>query len=420
MRKSPAYVIVVALMVAIASTIAYAQLSYTPPSFAPKQVVPSATFNSLFSTIDSEALNRTAGVMAGWLRFSPDNSHDIGQDASSNRPRDLFLGRNAAIGGALTVTGASTFAAIGATNGTFSGTLGVTGASTLAALSATTGSFSSTLAVTGATTLSSTLGVSGSSTLAALSATTGSFSSTLAVTGAATLSSTLSVSGASTLAALSATTGTFSSTLGVTGATTLSSTLSVAGASTLAGLSATDLRVSGNVPSIRITENDQATDNKQWQMAVSGSVFGLYVINDAESAGAEAVTFTRSTTTPVLMTIKTALMLTKSRNITTANGEQTIALNADDYLLRVSTGGTGTADTIIGFSGGVAGREIKVCMVSSTTNGDLQIGLNDASASASDRILRYDGSTGESTMNGLGACYQFIYDGTSSAWRSVT
>lgn len=63
--------------------------------------------------------------------------------------------------------------AIGAGNATFNGTLSVTGASTIAALSATTGAFSSTLSVTGA------------STLAAISGTSATLSGNLSVTGTA-------------------------------------------------------------------------------------------------------------------------------------------------------------------------------------------------------------------------------------------
>jgi hypothetical protein len=61
---------------------------------------------------------------------------------------------NVTVGGTLGVTGTTTLAAVGATNGTFSGTLGVTGAATL----------SSTLGVTGNVTLSANLTGAGAGT----------------------------------------------------------------------------------------------------------------------------------------------------------------------------------------------------------------------------------------------------------------
>jgi hypothetical protein len=150
---------------------ATAQVTGPPHVFVAGTVASPDEVNLNFSTIYAAACNRGGCTMTGNLLFSADNTIDIGA-SGANRPRDLFLGRNAAIGGTLGVTGAATL----------SNTLTVAGTSTLGALSATTGTFSSTL------------GVSGASTLAALSATTGSFSSTLAAT---TL--TLSNTGASAL-----------------------------------------------------------------------------------------------------------------------------------------------------------------------------------------------------------------------------
>lgn len=60
--------------------------------------------NSNFATLAATALNRTGGTMTGNLLFSADNTKDIGASGAT-RPRDFFLGRNAAIAG--TVTAAS-------------------------------------------------------------------------------------------------------------------------------------------------------------------------------------------------------------------------------------------------------------------------------------------------------------------------
>jgi len=42
-------------------------------------------------------------ITAGTMRFATDNTYDIGVSASTFRPRDLFLGRNLAVGGTVTV-----------------------------------------------------------------------------------------------------------------------------------------------------------------------------------------------------------------------------------------------------------------------------------------------------------------------------
>jgi hypothetical protein len=69
---------------------------------------------------DARYLQLTGGTLTGNLLFSADNTRDIGASGAT-RPRDLFLGRNATIGGTLGVTGATTLAGLGATTITASG-----------------------------------------------------------------------------------------------------------------------------------------------------------------------------------------------------------------------------------------------------------------------------------------------------------
>jgi hypothetical protein len=64
----------------------------------------------------------TAGVTSSnTLLFTADNTHDIGASGAT-RPRDLFLGRNATIGGTLGVTGATTLTSLHATGAVRFGT----------------------------------------------------------------------------------------------------------------------------------------------------------------------------------------------------------------------------------------------------------------------------------------------------------
>ena len=81
----------------------------------------SANGNVTLGDASADAINFSGRVNTTIL-WNTDNLVDLGA-SGANRPRDLFLGRNAAIGGTLSVTGASTLAALSATTGSFSSTL---------------------------------------------------------------------------------------------------------------------------------------------------------------------------------------------------------------------------------------------------------------------------------------------------------
>jgi fibronectin-binding autotransporter adhesin len=329
--------------------------------------------------------------MLGNLTWAPDGVGSIGASGTS-RPEDIHGKDDVFVEDALSVSGASSFAAIGATNATLSGTLGVSGASTLAGLSATTGSFSSTLGVTGAT------------TLAGLSAITGSFSSTLGVTGAATFGSTLGGTGASTLAAVSATTGTFSSTLGVTGLATL----------TGGATSASDIRISAAAPNFRLTETDQALDTKQWLVRSSSSVLELLAVNDAESSGTQAITITRSTTTPQLTTISTAIAFQNTITASTLSGGENhnYAPTGIGTAVMVRVAGNAISPSkITGITSGVAGRELDFC----NTDTDLwSFKPEDSDSTSTNRIA---GELSSEYVVNPETCATVKYDGISNRWR---
>jgi hypothetical protein len=101
------------LVLAIAAPAA-AQVTGPPFVFTAGTVINPDEMNLNFSTIYAAACNRGGCTMTGSLLFSADNTLDIGASGAT-RPRDLFLGRNAALGGTLAVTGASTFAALSGT-----------------------------------------------------------------------------------------------------------------------------------------------------------------------------------------------------------------------------------------------------------------------------------------------------------------
>jgi len=92
--------------------------------------------NSNFSTLGTQALNRTGGTMTGHLLFT-DATYDIGASGAT-RPRDYFgsrdltIGRNASIGGTLGVTGATT---LGVTTFTANSSLTKSGGATFSVTS---------------------------------------------------------------------------------------------------------------------------------------------------------------------------------------------------------------------------------------------------------------------------------------------
>ena len=91
----------------------------------------SANGNVTLGDASGDTINFSGRVNTTIL-WTTDNLVDMGA-SGANRPRDFNLARNAAIGGTLGVTGASTLAALSATTGSFSSTLGVTGAATFGA-----------------------------------------------------------------------------------------------------------------------------------------------------------------------------------------------------------------------------------------------------------------------------------------------
>lgn len=83
------------------------------------QIVANGIYTAVYDGTQYQLLNPTQGIvnrnsvitgalsLAGNLTWATDNTYDIGA-SGANRARDLFLGRNAAIGGTLGVTGATT------------------------------------------------------------------------------------------------------------------------------------------------------------------------------------------------------------------------------------------------------------------------------------------------------------------------
>jgi hypothetical protein len=229
----------------------------------------------------------------------------------------------------LTSSGASTLNSLGVTNNaTVGGTLGVTGASTLAALSATNVTASGTLGVTGATTLST-------ATAASLQAT--AIGNVTPGTGAfTTLSATGALSGASLTSSANASVGTSLS---------VGTTLTVGGLSTFSG---------NLVPSANVTYS-LGTSTNQWKdLWVSGSTINIggVAITAAPNTG---VVMPAINNTP----IGNATPSTGAFTTLSASGSSTLAaVSATNVTASGTLGVTGATTLSTATAGGIQAQAI--------------------------------------------------------------
>lgn len=112
---------------------------------------------------------------------------------------------------------------------------------------------------------------------------------------------TLTLTGGSAVATLSGTEiDLTATTLDFNGAADFSSTLAVASYGTFAGNQSTSnatVRLSTSLPSLVLTETDQATDQQNWRIDSEGGVFRVRAYNDAFTVVSDALRILRTTTT---------------------------------------------------------------------------------------------------------------------------
>jgi hypothetical protein len=154
---------------------AFAQIT-VPNTFTTRQVISSSKMNGNFDEIELKALNRTAPILQATLDLDVSATYDLG--TSAHKFRDIFLSRNATIGGTLGLTGdfainTNKFTVTAASGNTLvAGTLDATGN-----FNVNTNKFS-VVAASGNTTVAGTLGVTGLATLSGAATVTGTVTAT--------------------------------------------------------------------------------------------------------------------------------------------------------------------------------------------------------------------------------------------------
>lgn len=87
--------------------------------------------------------------------------------------------------------------------------------------------------------------------------------------------------------------------------TNLTGVALLASANTFTG----QMNISASAPAFVINESDQALDSKKWLWTSTAGSFSLTAISDSEASGNVAFSVTRSTTSPVAMTLGATLIL---------------------------------------------------------------------------------------------------------------
>ena len=248
---------------------------------------------------------------------------------SANSSGDVAVTGNETVGGTLGVTGATTLAALSATNVTASGTLGVTGATTLAALSATNVTASGTLAVTGQVTLGGVL--AGPSTFTIDPAAVGDDTGTVVIRGNLQVDGTTVTVNSATLSVTDK---------NITVAKDAANAAAADGAGlTVAGASATMLYTS-------------STDTFNFNKAVVANVTG----NLTGNASGSALTVTQAAQTAI----------TSVGTLTALGVTGTVTAGAFSGPLTGATAGTHTGPVIGNVTGNASGSALTVTQAAQT------------------------------------------------------
>ncbi len=357
----------------------------------------------------------------GALLWNTDNTYDLGATGAT-RPRDLFLGRNAVVGGTLSVTGHVTLEGVTSTGATGTQKIVFDTAPTISAL-VVTGSFTATGLVTNADlanasttvngqtcTLGSTCTITASATSITIGSTTiGSGTTTRILYNNANTLGEYTISGNGTVVAMAASPSFTTPTLGVAigtslalgGCTISTNALCATGTANISGATT----IGGALTYGGVTLSNAVAGTGNMVLSAGPTFTGTITAAIANYSGALAAngSFTASADTYYTGTI-TPTALSGSVDNYNPTGLSTSS------VIRLSGG---AADrNITGLAGGAAGRSITIINIGTTNN------LIFKNLSGSSTAANQFGLGADVTIAANGQSAKFWYDTTASLWRA--
>lgn len=264
-----------------------AQLGLSYTTFSPQSTISSVQFTANFTNINDKALNRYAAVLRGTLAVDADATYDLG--ASGTRFRDGFFSRNLTVAGTATLTSA-----------------------TLTTLTCTGCVAATQIASDGVAAAEIAADAVGASELAATAVTLGSYGSATAIPtftvdadGRLTAAGTTATSALTGIAESGITDGSLLARVGSAESITASWTF------------AANPSIVANLPYLRVSEGDQAANEKEWLLLTEGKVFSVRTYNDALNSSAAGLSITRGTGTAISAVDLAATAITLTGNATT-------------------------------------------------------------------------------------------------------
>lgn len=216
--------------------------------------------------------------------------------------------------------------------------------------------------------------------------------------------------------------------------TAVTGNLTVSGTATIPTVSVTGAGVNGlnltsTQPLFYMSETDQGSNAKTWDIVASGSILSFRVVNDAYSAATDYFTITRSGATPTLITIGAPLQLTNGTAAVSMTAIQTDAgtggVELDFFHNSASPAASDDVARLFFNGNDGAGNKTRYARINGTvldttnTSEDGRLGIDVMTAGSEITVATFSGSGGVTISSSAGGLQMGTWPTTGSAANAV-